>query len=265
MSRRVLPRGYESVRLLSRNYDYDVRLVRSLERDCLCVAKSVRTFRLVDNAIVGRLVSEGALLSGLSHPHLVRAYETVSSPRPTVILEVLPGEVLSRLVQRRSRGLSVVDLARLGSQLCSALAYLHGRNVLHLDLKPSNLVVSGGLLKVLDLGLARAPGPYRAGAGTPEYLAPEQALGMEVSPATDVWALGGVLYRAATRRRPFPEAKEGDFPQVRRPVAPLTRRLPTDLRDLILSCLTPATSARPTVTEAATVLRSHLPEAPAAR
>jgi serine/threonine protein kinase len=256
--KRVLPRGYEPVRLLSRNYDYDVRLVRSLERDCLCVAKSARTYRLADKAVSDRLLAEGALLTRLAHPHLVRGYETVLSPRPTVILEVLPGQTLSRLMHRRSRGLSVPDLARLGSQLCSALAYLHGQNVLHLDLKPSNLVVSGGLLKVLDLGLAQAPGPYAAGSGTPEYLAPEQARGSAVGPATDVWALGGVLYRAATLHRPFAEASEGDFPQLRRPVAPIRRRLPVAVRSLIMSCLSPSMEARPSVAEAATELRSLL-------
>lgn len=256
----VVPPGYQMVRLLSRNDDYDVRLVHSLERDCLCVAKSVRAFRLDEAPVTERLLAEGRLLLRLTHPHVVRAYDVVSSPRPTVVLEVLPGHTLSRLVQDRDRGLGTLDLARLGSQLCSALRHLHRSGFLHLDLKPSNLVVAGGLLKVFDLGLARSPGPSPAGHGTPEYLAPEQARGDEVSAATDVWGVGGVLYRAATRRRPFPEAGRSEtFPQLHRRIEPIGRRLPRRLTDLVMACLDPVPDARPGVDEVAAGLRAYLP------
>lgn len=262
---RALPGGYHQVRLLSRNHDYDVHVVRSDDRDCLCIAKSVRACRLDDPGATRRLLAEGRLLAELTHPHLVRAYDVVARPRPTVIMEVLPGHTLSRLVIDRSRGLGVADLARLGGQLCSVLGYLHRHGVLHLDVKPSNLVVAGGLLKVLDLALAGSPGPVPAGQGTPEYLAPEQARGGEVTAATDVWGLGGVLYRSATRRRPFPDAGEGNFPQVHRRVEPIGRRLPRGLTALVTGCLDPVPAARPTVTEAATELRALLPADPAPR
>jgi eukaryotic-like serine/threonine-protein kinase len=256
----VLPPGYRMVRLLSRNLDYDVRLVHSLERDCLCVAKSVRAFRLDEPAVGVRLLAEGELLLRLGHPHLVRAYDVMCTPRPTVVLEVLPGHTLSRLIHDRDVGLGSLDLARLGSQLCSAVGYLHRSGYLHLDLKPSNLVVAGGLLKVLDLGLARVPGPSPAGHGTPEYLAPEQARGDDVSAATDVWGVGGVLYRAATRRRPFPEAERSQtFPQLHRRVEPIGRRLPRRLTDLVTACLDPVPAARPGVDEVAAGLREFLP------
>jgi eukaryotic-like serine/threonine-protein kinase len=262
----VVPPGYRVVQLLSRNLDYDVRLVHSLERDCLCVAKSVRAFRLDEEPVSARLLAEGQLLARLTHPHLVRAYDVVDTPRPTVVLEVLPGHTLSRVIQDRDAGLGTLDLARLGSQLCSALGYLHRCGYLHLDLKPSNLVVAGGLLKVFDLGLARPPGPSPAGHGTPEYLAPEQARGDEVGAATDVWGVGGVLYRAATRRRPFPEAARTEtFPQLSRRVRPIDRRLPRHLTDLVLACLDPVPGARPGVDEVAEVLRGFLPASASAR
>jgi eukaryotic-like serine/threonine-protein kinase len=259
----TLPRDYRTVRLLSRNHDYDVRLVHSVERDCLCVAKSVRGFRLRDQSVRDRLVGEGRLLQRLTHPHLVRAYDVRESPRPTVILEVLPGHTLSRLVLDRRTGLGVPDLARLGSQLCAAVAYLHRHGTLHLDLKPSNLVVAAGLLKVLDLALAQPPGPSPAGQGTPEYLAPEQARGGEVGPATDVWGMGGVLYRAATRRRPFPDAGGDHFPQLLRKVDPIGRRLPRQFTGLVTACLDPVPGGRPSVGDVAVGLRGLLPGDPA--
>ncbi|MEQ4210020.1 serine/threonine-protein kinase [Actinopolymorpha sp. B17G11] len=262
---RPLPPDYQPVQLLSRNHDYDVRLVHSAERDCLCVAKSVRGYRLRDQAVVDRLLTEGRLLQRFTHPHLVRAYDVREAPRPTVILEVLPGHTLSRLVIDRRAGLAVPDLARLGSQLCAALAYLHRHGTLHLDLKPSNLVVAAGLLKVFDLGLAQSPGPSPAGQGTPEYLAPEQARGADVSPATDVWGMGGVLYRAATRRRPFPDAGGDHFPQLHRKVDPIGRRLPRRLTDLVTACLDPLPGGRPSVAEVAAGLRALLPVDPARR
>ncbi|HEY8457366.1 MAG TPA: serine/threonine-protein kinase [Actinopolymorphaceae bacterium] len=263
MSRSPLPSGYQSLRLLSRNHDYDVRLVHSVERDCLCVAKSVRLCRLGERKVVERLGFEGRLLCRLGHPHLVRAYDMIETPRPTIILETLPGHTLSRLILDADRGLAVPDLARLGSQLCSAVGYLHRSGVLHLDLKPSNLIVAAGLLKVLDLGLAQPPGPAPAGQGTPEYLAPEQARGDEVTAATDVWGIGGVLYRAATRRRPFADASGDRLPQLQRRVEPIRRRLPRRLSAVILACLDPVATARPTVAEVAAELRSLILEVPA--
>ncbi|WP_114905792.1 protein kinase domain-containing protein [Ornithinimicrobium murale] len=79
----------------------------------------------------------------------------------------------------------------------------------HLDLKPSNIVAQAGKATLLDLSLAQAPGPCPAGMGTTEYMAPEQVAGDRVDTPTDVWGLAGVLYRAATGRRPFPASEHG--------------------------------------------------------
>lgn len=253
----VPPPGYRVVRLVNRNHDYQIHEVYSDERDCLCVAKSVLPTRSGSTAVRDRLVEEARLLGELTHPHLVRAYELVERPAPTMIQEVLPGATLSHLVAVRKAGLSASDLALLGTQLCSVVGYLHRNDIVHLDLKTSNIIVAGGLLKLLDLGLAQPPGPAPAGQGTPEYLAPEQARGEPVSPATDVWGLGGVLYRAATRRRPFPEANDEHFPQLERPAHPIRRyrrNLPNALTELIESCLAPAPNDRPEVAEVTAAL-----------
>ena len=70
--------------------------------------------------------------------------------------------------------------------------------MLHLDLKPSNIIATHGMAKVLDLSVARPPGPHRGGIGTTGYMAPEQSLGGELGPYTDVWGIGAMLYEVAT-------------------------------------------------------------------
>src|SRR5207245_11661964 len=101
----------------------------------------------------------------------------------------------------------VADIAPRGVRVGSALRCLHQRaGFLRLDLKPSDIVCEGGCAKVIDFSIARRPGPGHRGAGTLHYLAPEQARGDEVAPATDVWGIGVVLFEAATGRRAFAAA-----------------------------------------------------------
>src|SRR5439155_1630685 len=89
-----------------------------------------------------------------------------------------------------------------GIHVCSAMHYLHRRaGFLHLDLKPSNIVCEQGHAKVIDFSIARRPGRGHKGAGTRQYLAPEQARGDLVTAATDVWGIGVVLFEVATGRK----------------------------------------------------------------
>ena len=191
----VLPAGYRVLAQLSSNKALDVYDVWSEERGCRCVAKVVRPDR-TDARSRERLVREGEVLLGLTHPHIVRAYELVREPEPVLILETLPGMTLGRMLDE-SGPLEAPDAAELGRQLCSATGYLHRRGWLHLDLKPDNIVVQGGIAKVLDLSLTRRPGPVSGGLGTRGYASPEQRRGGVVGPAADVWGIGAVLRAAA--------------------------------------------------------------------
>lgn len=249
----ALAPGYEIAEFLARGQTLDVYALRSVERDCLCVAKTLRPDRVGDRAARTRLIREGTLLQRLTHPNLVRGYEVIRWPTPAIVMETLTGQTLGYMLQCRRQGLATADLVELGSQLCSVLNYLHGQRILHLDLKPSNIVASGGRLVLLDLSHARGPGRCPSGHGTREYMAPEQLTGGTVSEASDVYGLGGVLYRAATRRRPFP-AGERDGAHLP-PLAPLRRRaLPRPLLELVTACLQPRPAARPSLAEARTAL-----------
>ncbi|MGH3448684.1 MAG: serine/threonine-protein kinase [Nocardioidaceae bacterium] len=253
----VVP-GYQLVDHLARGQFLDVHSVWSLERDCLCVAKLLRPDVPDDGAAAERLRSEGALLLSLSHPGLVRCYEVATcSPgdRPAAILETLPGETLGHLMSRRQRGLAAEDVVQLGRQLVSVLSYLHRQGCLHLDLKASNVIVSDGSARLLDLSHARPPGACPAGFGTREYMSPEQVAGGAVTEASDVFGLGGVLYRAATTRRPFGADRGGSGPPLQPTPARLRRRtLPAPLLELVAACLDPAPSARPSTSETRKVL-----------
>lgn len=262
--------GYRTIELLRRGRDLDVYDVWSEERACRCVIKSVRPDRLHHEGAKRRLLEEGRLLQRLTHPHIVRAYEVSDDPLPMVVMETLAGETLGHMIDRDAE-LSVPELAQLGLHLCSAIRYLHLHGVLHLDLKPSNVIAECGRAKLIDLSVARAPGPAHAGIGTHYYLSPEQARGDVLGPAADVWGIGVVLFEAATGEPAFddPDAPddgdddldydesgsesldEGDYPQLTataRRVDEL-RPLPRELADLVAACLDPSPELRPSVDE----------------
>jgi serine/threonine protein kinase len=158
----------------------------------------------------------------------------------------------------------------LGLHLCSALHYMHRQGVLHLDLKPSNIISESRLAKIIDLSIARPPGRGREGAGTTQYMAPEQVTGDHLSPATDVWGVGAVLWEAATGEEPFNADDEDDdepsYEQLERRIVPIRsyRRVPAAFASLVESCLEPDPARRPTVREIADALNG-MPQTPRGR
>lgn len=240
---------YRVIRHLARGKALDVYDVWSEERHALCVAKTPRPDRADDAVTRRRLRREGGLLLRVTHPHLVRAYELVERPRPVLVLESLTGATLGHVIDSAPRRLPVVDLVYLGLQLCSAIRYLHSLDILHLDLKPANIISESGLVKVIDLSVARPPGRARPGVGTRQYMSPEQARGGNLEAAADVWGIGAVVYAAATGRRPFYGLdNETTYPQLEARAAPVGtyRRLPRPLGRIIDACLEPDPAARPT-------------------
>ena len=249
--------GYVVVEHLRRGEDVDVYDVWSAARYCRCVVKVLRPDRGGDRNARRRLVAEGRLALSLTHPHLVRGYEMVTAPGgfPVLVLEAVTGATLSYLLAAVAPRLPVADLAHLGRHLCSATRYLHARGYLHVDIKPSNILSAGGTAKLIDLGLARRPGPCGAGVGTACYLSPEQARGGVLGPPTDVWGIGVVLHEAATGYAPFGDADasatggapEVCYPQLvrRAPRVRARRRLPVPAAAVLDACLDPDPAARP--------------------
>lgn len=247
--------GLRVFALLRRGEEVDVYDVWSEERACRCVVKTLRPDRLADRSARSRLLREGRMLQTMTHPHLVRAYEVHERPVPLVVLETLTGATLGYIIDDGGPRLPAAEVAILGVQVCSALTYLHRHDVLHLDLKPSNVICQGEQAKLIDLGIARAPGRRKAGVGTPAYMAPEQVRGGALTPATDAWGLGVLLYEAATRVQPF----GGDGWTQEQPAGvPVTRhrRLPRTVGAIIDAALAPDPADRPSIDGMARVLRS---------
>lgn len=253
MTGELLAPGYVVVEHLKRTQVLDVYDVWSEERRARCVAKTLRPDRLDDTRARRALAREARVLLSLTHPHIVRCYEYVARPRPVVVLETLQGATLARLLDERPRRrLAATDLAWLGIHLCSALSYLHRQPLLHLDLKPSNVISDGGQAKLIDLSIARAPGRTRPGIGTREYMAPEQFDGGRVDTWTDVYGLGAVLFEAATGDPPAAGARVRDARRLARPVA-----------DAIDGALAADPKSRPSVDEIEAALDALAVESPA--
>jgi serine/threonine protein kinase len=249
--------GYEAITHLHRSNNFDVYDAWSEERACRCIAKTPIPDCLEDKRIVRGLFREGRLLKKLTHPHIVRAYETIREPRPTLILETLTGATLAYLIDTSPRRLPLTDIAHLGLHLCSAVQYLHRHGILHLDLKSSNIVSECQRAKILDLSIARPPGRGKKYAGTRNYMAPEQARGDYLGPAADVWGIGAVLFEAATGELPFDAPDDEDrYEQLERRAEPVRsyRRVPPAFNDLVGSCFEPDSARRPTVGELADAL-----------
>jgi hypothetical protein len=219
-----------------------------------------------------RLRTEAEAIARLRHPNIVEIYTLGEHDGlPYLALEFAEG---GSLAQRLSgTPLPSGEAARLVETLARAIHAAHQHGVVHRDLKPANvLLTADGTPKVADFGLARCldagsgPTPVGAVLGTPGYMAPEQAAGKpgSVGPATDVYALGAILYELLAGRPPF----RGETPletirQVVRdePVPPrrLSRRVPRDLEAVCLRCLRKEPAERYATAEAlAEELRRYL-------
>ncbi|MCX4788740.1 MULTISPECIES: protein kinase domain-containing protein [unclassified Streptomyces] len=160
----------------------------------------------------------------------------------------------------------------LGALLCRALTQLHLSGVVHRDLKPSNIMLMVDGPKVIDFGIARAIGDERltrtgAAAGTPAFMSPEQATGQDHTAAGDVFALAGVLTRAASGHGPFGSGQPADLLYRVRYAAPDLTGVPEGLLPILAGCLSKDPAERPTTTALAAALApppgtfaEHLPE-----
>lgn len=172
--------------------------------------------------VVTRFQREAEASSVLSHPNVVDVYDVSSNVegRPYIVAELLQGEELGSHLERVER-MTAASAAHVVRQICSALGAAHAAGIVHRDVKPENVFLTGdnAHVKVLDFGISKVgdnkDGLTKTGTvmGTPDYMAPEQARGDKVDSRADIYAVGAILYRALTGRKPF----EG-----REPMATLT-------------------------------------------
>jgi tetratricopeptide (TPR) repeat protein/predicted Ser/Thr protein kinase len=192
-----------------------------------------------------RFLAERQILARLNHPHIARLLDggVSAEGQPYFAIEYVEGTTI--VAHCESRGLGLEERLRLFLDVCEAVRYAHQNLVVHRDLKPGNILVTGGgEVKLLDFGIAKVvSGDEQTGEGadgqdsmdtrtedrilTPEYAAPEQVLGHAVTTATDIYALGAVLYELLTGRRAHQ----------------VERRTPTEIVRAVIETQPPAPSA----------------------
>jgi serine/threonine protein kinase len=157
-----------------------------------------------------RFTREAQAAAAVSHDHIVAVHRVSEADGvPYLVMQYVPGESLQQRLDRAGP-LEVADTVRIGLQTAQGLAAAHAQGLIHRDVKPANILLENGLgrVKVTDFGLARMAddaGLTQAGvvAGTPEYMAPEQARGEQVDARCDLFSLGSVLYACCTGVPPF--------------------------------------------------------------
>ncbi|MFN0119813.1 MAG: protein kinase domain-containing protein, partial [Blastocatellia bacterium] len=204
-----------------------------------------------------RFEQEARAASAVNHPNIATIYEIgVAGNTSFIAMEYVAGQTLAARLE--GRPLPVADLVSLAAQAADALDEAHGHGITHRDIKPANLMLTPrGSLKVLDFGLARMRPAPREGTdplatqfstrsgmimGTAPYMSPEQALGRQVDPRSDLFSLGVVMYEMATGRLPFSGASASETidhivhatPEA---MARFNYELPAELERIIRKCL----------------------------
>jgi len=156
-----------------------------------------------------RFLREARSSAQVRHENVVQVYEVAEQPLPYLAMEFIPGETLQQRLDRVGP-LDVPEVLRIGRQIAEGLAAAHATDLIHRDIKPGNVLLEGGhqKVKITDFGLARAADDASISqsgiiAGTPMYMAPEQALGQTLDQRADLFSLGSVLYQMIAGRPPF--------------------------------------------------------------
>lgn len=157
-----------------------------------------------------RFLREARSSAKVRHEHIVHVYAVEEQPLPYLVMEFVPGETLQRMLDRVGP-LETDEVVAIGRQLAEGLAAAHAQGLVHRDIKPANILIETGphlCVKITDFGLARAADDAsvtQSGiiAGTPMYMAPEQARGEALDHRADLFSLGSVLYTMASGRPPF--------------------------------------------------------------
>jgi serine/threonine-protein kinase len=203
---------YELIRRIGAGGMGEVWLAHDEQLDGRPVAIKIMHKHMLPNpGDVARFEREARIAASMSHPNIVTVYTTgTGQGAPFMVMEYLSGQDLEKAQPRGD----AERVAAIGRDICSALAYAHGKGVIHRDIKPGNLFLCDtGQVKVTDFGIARAANGTTlsvAGVlvGTFAYLSPEQWRGAAPAFSNDVWAAGCVLYRLLSGRPPrvFPDA-----------------------------------------------------------
>ena len=236
------------------------------------VLKMLRTGLLTAEQMRSTVLREARMVSAIEHPNVCAIYEVgESGGEAYIVMQYVPGQPLDQLIKRGPANLQL--LLPVGIQIADGLQAAHALGIFHRDLKPQNvLLTDGGLVKILDFGLARRlrpedanfdpakPAPdkdaslaatYAVRGGTIPYMAPEQFVTGQSSVQSDVWALGVILYELASGRHPFARPDAEDFQVIRAiqfleppDLSEIVPGISPELKSVIAACLEKNPGAR---------------------
>jgi predicted Ser/Thr protein kinase len=232
---------YEVLEELGRGGMATVFLARQADLDRLVALKELSAFRQADPAFTQRFLRESRLAGSLNHANIVTVHEYFEDNEvPYIAMEYVDGGSLRPHIGH----LSLTQVAGVVEGILSALDHAEHRHIVHRDLKPENVMVTAqGRVKITDFGIAKATGSANKGSfltaagttvGTPNYMAPEQAMGQEVGPWTDLYSVGVMAFEFFVGQVPFYDTEE--------PMAVLMRQ--------VSDPIPPARSLNPEVDEA---------------
>lgn len=237
-------------------YATDTKLMRPV------VIKIVHPERASEKQIRERILEEARIASAIQHPNVSAIYEVGEyDKRPYIVMQYVPGRTLKELLENGALNLQFA--LSISIQIADGLAEAHKLDILHRDLKPANIMVTdGGLVKILDFGLAKRRESQElmniaekggkpdsniqsSRFGTTAYMAPEQFVTLRSSKQSDIFALGIILYEITTGKHPFLFADRGEEQELIRairsmkPTEPkeLNPDIPTTFNNLILKAL----------------------------
>lgn len=263
---------YEIVRRLGAGGSGVVYLADDTRLQRPVVLKILRAGPLTPEQMRTTVLREARLASAIEHPNVCAIYEVgESGDEAYIAMQYVPGQSLDHLIERGPANLQLV--LSVGIQMADGLQAAHALGIFHRDLKPQNVMLTdGGLVKILDFGLARRLRPedasfdparpslakdaslastYTARGGTIRYMAPEQFVTGQSSVQSDIWALGVVLYELRTGRHPFARPDAEDFQAIRSiqffdppDLDSIVPGVSPELKSVISTCLEKTPSAR---------------------
>ncbi|MGD0734098.1 MAG: protein kinase [Terracidiphilus sp.] len=271
MARRTIEH-YEILRRLGAGGSGVVYLATDTLLQRPVVLKILRSGLLSAEQLRTTVLREARLASAIEHPNVCAIYEVgESGDEGYIVMQYVPGQSLDRLIARGPASLQLV--LSVGIQIADGLQAAHTLGIFHRDLKPQNVMLTdGGLVKILDFGLARRLRPedanfdpskpglargasiaatYTARGGTIRYMAPEQFVTGQSSVQSDVWALGLILYELVSGRHPFSRPENEDFQVIRAiqfsdppDLSDSVPGLSVELKSVIAACLEKNPAAR---------------------